>query len=41
MDNIKMDLAGIELGDVDCIDLAPDRDKWRILVNVVMDLRVP
>jgi hypothetical protein len=40
-DNIKMDLREIGFGDVDCIDLAQDRDRWRALVNTVMNLRVP
>jgi hypothetical protein len=38
--NIRMDVLEIGLGDVDCIDLAEDRDKWRALVNSVMNLRV-
>jgi hypothetical protein len=40
-DNIKMDLGEIGFGDVDWIDLAQDRDRWRDLVNTVMNLRVP
>jgi hypothetical protein len=40
-DNIKMDLREIEFGDVDWIHLAQDRDRWRALVNTVMNLRVP
>jgi hypothetical protein len=28
-------------GDMDWIDLAQDRNRWRALVNTVMDLRVP
>jgi hypothetical protein len=28
-------------GDMDWIDLAEDRDQWRVLVNTVMNLRVP
>jgi hypothetical protein len=39
--NIKMDLLEIGWGCVDWIDLAQDRDKWRALVNAVMNLRVP
>jgi len=27
--------------DMDWIDLAPDRDTWRLLVNAVMNLRAP
>jgi hypothetical protein len=37
MDNIKMDLRGTGWGAVDWIDLAQDRDKWRALVNMVMN----
>jgi hypothetical protein len=41
VDNIKMDLLEIGWGGVDLIGLAQDRDKWRALVNAVMNLRVP
>jgi hypothetical protein len=41
VDNIKMDLLDIVWGGVDWIGLAQDRDKWRALVNVVMNLQVP
>jgi hypothetical protein len=35
-DNIKMDL-----GDMDWIHWAQDRDRWRALVNTVINLRIP
>jgi hypothetical protein len=41
VDNIKIDLLEIGLGGVDWIGLAQDKDKWRALVNAVMNLRVP
>jgi hypothetical protein len=40
-DNIKMCLREIGFVDVDWIDLAQDRDRWRAIVNTVMNLRVP
>jgi hypothetical protein len=40
-DNIKMNLKERGFGDVDWIHLAQDRDRWRALVNTVMNLRVP
>jgi hypothetical protein len=40
-DNIKMDLREIWFGGVDWIHWAQDRDRWRALVNTVMNLRVP
>jgi hypothetical protein len=40
-DNIKMDLEEVRCGGKDWINLAKDRDRWRALVNVVMNLRVP
>jgi hypothetical protein len=41
VDNIKIDLREIGWDGMDWIDLAQDRDKWRALVNTVMNLRVP
>jgi hypothetical protein len=37
----RMDLLEVDWGGVDWIGLAQDRDKWRALVNAVMNLRVP
>jgi hypothetical protein len=41
VDNIKIDLKEIGWDGVEWIDLAQDKDKWRALVNKVMNLRVP
>ena len=39
-DNIKMNLQEVG-GGGDWMELAQDRDRWRTLVNTVMNLRVP
>jgi hypothetical protein len=41
LDNIRMDLVEVGWGDVDRIGLAQDRDRWRALVNSVLNLQVP
>jgi hypothetical protein len=41
VNNIKMDLREIEWCCMDWIELARDRDQWRALVNMVMNLKVP
>ena len=40
-DNIKMDLLEVGWGCEDWMELAQDRDRWRALVSMVMNLRVP
>jgi hypothetical protein len=41
LDNIRMELVEVGWHDVDWIGLAQDRDRWRALVNSVLNLRVP
>jgi hypothetical protein len=41
VDNIKIDVREVGWDGVDWIDLAQDRDRWRAVVNTVMNLRVP
>jgi hypothetical protein len=40
-DNMKIDLQEVGYRGMDCIDLAQGRDRWRELVNAVMNLWVP
>jgi hypothetical protein len=39
--NIKMDIREIGWGGMDWTELAQDRDQWRTLMNMVMNLQVP
>jgi hypothetical protein len=41
VDNIRMDLGEVGWSDGDWIGLAQDRNRWRALVNWVLNLRVP
>jgi hypothetical protein len=41
VDNIRMDVQEMGCRYVDWIGLAQDRDRWRTLVNAVMNFRVP
>jgi hypothetical protein len=41
VDNIKIDLREVGLDGMDWINMAQDRDQWRAVVNMVMNLRVP
>jgi hypothetical protein len=41
VDNIRMDLREVGWCDVDWIGVAQDSNRWRALVNAVVNLRVP
>jgi hypothetical protein len=40
-DNIKMDLQEAGCGGMDWIELAQNRDRWGVLVNALMNFRLP
>jgi len=40
-DNIKKDIQEVGCKDMDWIELAQNKDRWRALVNAVMNLWVP
>jgi hypothetical protein len=40
-DNIKAEFQEVGCGVTDWIELAQDKERWRALMNAVMDLRVP
>jgi hypothetical protein len=40
-DNIKVDLEEVRCSVMDWIEMVQDRDRWRALVNAVMNLWVP
>jgi hypothetical protein len=41
VDDIKVDLGEMEWNGMDWIDLAEDREQWRVLMNTVMNLLIP
>jgi hypothetical protein len=41
VDNIETDLKEVECDGEDWIDIAQDRDKWRALVGMLLNLQVP
>jgi hypothetical protein len=38
---LKWIFERLDVGSIDWTDLAQDRDRWRVLVNAVMNIRVP
>jgi hypothetical protein len=41
VDNIQMDLQEVGCRSMDWIELAMVRERWRALVNAIMNLRIP
>jgi len=41
VDNIRMDVQEVGCGYMDWIGLAQDTDRWRTLMNAVMNIRIP
>jgi hypothetical protein len=41
VDNIRIDLLELGWGDVDWISMALDRNRWRALVDSILNLQVP
>jgi hypothetical protein len=41
VDYVNVDLSGIGWDGMDCVDVAQDRDQWRVLMHTVMNIPVP
>jgi hypothetical protein len=40
LDKVRIELGEVGWGNMDWVSLAQDRDRWRVLVNSVLKLRV-
>ena len=40
-DSIKINLREVRWGVMDWIDLAQDRERWLLVLNAIMNLRIP